>query len=936
MTKTNKTVFGWPGIAVLTLAMGLTVTGCSEQTAQQYVQSGKARMTKKDYKGAAIEFKNALSKDSASAEARFFLGKALLESGEPRSAWLELNKARDGGYSKDELSPVMATTLLALGLTDKFIADFADVQLATPVRQAELKAALSMAYGSKGKYADARIAAEAAVAADPNNIAARVSIAWLSMVNGDKSGALAQVDELIKAHPEAVNGWAARAEMVLAAQGDPADALAAYREALRLQPDALDAHLGIIKLLWRQQDYAGVENQLAQLNKARPNNIDHRYYQGLLAFERKDLKNAREVSQLLLKAAPENARFLHLAGMVEYERGNYAQAIAHLSKAAPSSLSPPAVRVLLARAYLRAGDPRKALNALQPLLEKDESKVPAEVYAAAGDAYTQLGDAAAARRMQQLAVKSNPADVRSRAALALSDINQGRTNEGLSALQSIADADKSAAKGVEAELLLFVAHIRAGRLDDAEKVAEAVNRKLPDHPAGAYLRAQVEQRRGQPDKARESLELALKRSASYAPAAFELARVDLASGRPAQAAQRFERLVAADPKSVNAALALIAARALAGAPREEIRAQSDAVVKKFPEDEAPRLALVQLLLDQRDYPAAVAAASEGLARIPDSVRLQDLVGVTELAVGNLSRAAAAFNKTAAQQPQAMQPLMRLVDVELARKDVPAAIGQLKRALAVKPDDLPAQAMLVRLLSRSGKTDEALAQAKTVQARSPQSSVGWLLEGDLLSSKLKFPESAAAYRTAQQKQPDGTTAARLHRSLLKAGQTSEAAKFQAQWLSQKPDDPDFQYYLGSEALRQQQYDAAEKAYRKVLAARPNDPVSLNNLAWLLHHAGKPGALANVQQALAGAPNSAALLDTAAEIYLAAGQLDKALELQSRAVKIEPDQPLHRLHLAQYLAQSGKNTEARQELEKLSELGMGFSGQDEVQKLLASLK
>lgn len=929
MRQNNKIARGL--LASALVAASLTLVGCWEQSATQLVESGKARMQKKEFRAAAIEFKNALQKDGTLVEARFYLGKALFESGDPRSSWLELSKARDAGYNNDELVPLMVANLLMLGQVDKFLAEYADVQLTSPKSHAELKAALAVAYGSKGKYLQARAAADAALQADPTNIVAQLAVARLLLVTGDRAGALNQVDRTIKEHPESAQAWSSRAELLLAGAGDPSEAMTAYREALRLQPDQLDAHLGIISMLWRQRDLVGVDKQLVEFRKRQPNSPYYQYYQGLLAIERKDLKVAREHSQQLLKIAPENSRFLHFAGMVEYERGSYVQAIAHLYKALPNSAAPLPLRVLLARAQLRAGDPRKALAAVQPLLDQSDSKLPTEVYAVAADAYLQLGDAEAARKMNLLAVKVNPQDKRGLTALALADMQYGRAGQGIASLESIAAADK----GIEADAMLFIAHMRASRLEDAERVVDGIEKKAPDLATGPYLRGQLEEHRKHSDKARELYEVALKRSATYVPALTALAKLDVAAGKPAQAAQRFEKLVAANPESVDAVIALISARGKAGVKPEEIQAQLEAAVKRFPDSEAPRLALVRLLLERRDVKAALTAATDGAARFPAHAPLQEVVGLAELAAGNHNQAMQAFNRAAALRPNAVEPLMRIAEVHLARNDIPATIAQLRKALTVKADHLPAQAALINLLMRSGKADEALTQARILQTQLPQDPTGWTYEGELQFSKRNFAAAISALRTSLAKRADGSTAVKLHRALNDAGQAAEATKFEADWLAKQPSDPVFNFYRGDAAMSRQQFDRAEAIYRQVLAVRPDDPTVLNNVAWLMHRGGKPGALAMAERAIALVPDSAPLLDTAAEIHAAAGRLDKALELQQRALKLDPDQAMHRLHYAKYLIKNGNKVEARVELEKLGQLGKSFSAQDEVLKLLSTL-
>lgn len=917
-------------LAGTVLAASLLLAGCLGKSTAQLIEDGKESMQKKEFRAAAIEFKNALLQDGSNVEARFLLGKTLLEMGNLSEAWVELSKAREAGYSNDELAPAMGAVLIFRGDVDKFIAEYANVELSTPKARAELKATLATAYGIKGKYEQSRQAAEAALQADPDNIVAQLTVAQLLRVAGDKAGALAQIERTIKAHPQASQPWVAKAEELLASGAGSEAAIPAYREAIRLAPDNVLAHVGIIQQLIRQRDFEGAQQQLAQLEKAQPKSLQGLYYTAALAYEQRDLKTAFESAQQLLKFAPDSPRFLQLAGMIDYERGSYLQAIAHLGKALPTSPSPVAVRVLMARAQLRAGDPTKALGFVQPLLDGD-SPLPADVYAVAADCYLQLGNSDAAKKMYAKAVKLNPGDARGRTVLALSALSEGRTEQAMTELKSVAGSSR----GDEADIVMIMADIRSNRLDDARAVIDGLERKQPGTPVTSYFRASIEQLQGRRDKARELYEQAVTRQAAYAPAVSALAALDLEDGKPANAVARYEKLVAAAPTSVSARLALIAARGRAGAKADDVRAQLEGAVKLFPDSDLPRLALVSSLLDLSDAKAALQAANEAVTRFPDNAGLIQAQGLAELAAGNYNQAAQAFTKVAALQPNSVDPLMHMADVQLARKDVRAAVAQLRKVLVMKPDHLPAQSRLITLLARTGKIDEAMSVAKGIQTQAPNEAYGWVFEGDLLGMKGNKAGAVAAFRSAHAKRPSDETAIKLHNALVAAGQAADAGKLAADWSAKRPDSPAFNFYLGDQAMAGRDYERAEQNYRKVLAVQPSNAVALNNLAWLLHRAGKPGAMEMGEKALALAPNAVSILDTVAEIQDSAGHPDKALALQKRAVEIDPEQPLHRLHLAKYLIKNSQKSEARGELQRLTALGGNFDQQEEVQKLLSSL-
>ncbi len=916
------------GVLLLTAAL---LAGCWGQSAPQMIESGKARMQKADYKAAVIDFKNALQKDASLLEARYWLGKALLESGDVQGAWVELAKAREGGYNNDALVPVMAAALILRGDVNKFIGEYAEVQLGEPKRQSELKAALATAYATRGEFVLARSAVDAALQADSGNVVAQLILAQLLFVGGDKNAALEQIEQAMKAYPDSARPWVSKAELLLGSGAASSEVLAAYREALKREPGNHAAHMGIVSHLMQQRDFDGAQQQLADLEKRDPGNPQVRYFSAVLALERKDLKTASELSQQLLKVAPGNPRVLHLAGAIDYERGAYLQAISHLSKALPNSSSPISIRVLLARAQLRAGDPRKALTFVQPLLDGD-APLPAEVYSVAADAHVQAGNGAAAQKMFAKAVQVNPKDTRGRTALALAQLGEGRSEQAMAELTSIAATGEG---GTEAEVVMAMAHLRGNRLNEALAVADAIERKQPAKAVAPFLRAQVEERLGHPDKARVQFELAVSRQPTYQPAVAALAAMDQKAGKPEAAVARYEKLVAADPQSMQALMGLISLRARAGLKPEELRTQLEAAVKRFPDSDAPRIALASALLEQKQTRAALQVATEGASRFPDNGRLQELVGVAELASDNTAQAQAAFTKMASLQPNTVPPLLRMSEVHVARKDFTAAVTQLRKAIALQPEAVPAQAALITALSRAGKGDEALAQARSVQGLMPNEPFGWIFEADLQAAQGNKPAAVAALRTAFAKRPTGEIAVSLHHALVAANQGAEADKLMADWLARQPNDTVFHFYLGDLAMGRKDFDKAEQEYRKVLAAQPRHPAALNNLAWLLHRAGKPGAQESAEKAVAILPNAPAYMDTLAEIQAGSGQLDKALLTQKRAIELDPNQPMHRLHLAQYLIKNDQKSAARAELERLAQLGGAFPRQDEVQKLMSAL-
>lgn len=920
--STRRPVLFWAPILLACLA------ACGGRDAGQLTAAGLAHLDKKEYRAAQIEFKNALQVDPQNTQARFLLGRVLLEAGDSVGALVEFNKLIEAGYDVEQLAPLSARAMLNQGELDKLIATWADTALTKPAAIAQVKATLAAAYGIKGQLDKAGQAVKQALAADPNNMEARLAHAQLLAAGGDVSGALEDVALAAKAQPESVRPYLVKAKLLEDSRAAAGDIALAYQDALKRDARNSQARLGLISLHVRHREMDAATAQVNKLRELEPEAIPTVYFSTMLALEKRDMKVAREGADQLLKLAPENVAVLQLVGAVEFENASYGQSAAHLGKALLRAGDSVSVRVMLARALIRSGELKKAVSALQPLIG-DSPNLDALTLAA--DAYTGLGDANRAKQLYQRAVSLNPKSQAARGALAITDINEGRMEQGLRALQQLAQSSDSA----QVDLLLFGANLQARRFDEAAAAIEQLDRRQPGSALAAYLTGQLATSRGDVTKAREAFELALKREPSQLGAVVALSALDVQGGRSEAALLRYQAFLERVPRSVDAELAIASLKSQRGATAEQTRAELERLVKKYPESVEPLVVLTRMLLSQKDLKAAQQVARDMLTNFPDKAPALDAAGQVELASGDLNQPLQTFGKLAALAPRSATPLVRLAQVYVARRDMNAALGQLRKAVALEPGHRDAQFQLVSLLAGTGKADEALQQAQGVQKLLPDDPLGWTMEGDLRVGRANFPAAVAAYEKSLAKAKVGATAVKLHRALEDAGKLKEAQGVEAAWQRDNPDDPVFNYYLGDRYLVLNKLDVAERLYRNVLKSQPNDGASLNNLAWILGRKGDPEALSFGERALAVAPNSPDFMDTVAELHAKAGRAAQAVSLQRRAVELAPTQPMLKMHLAQYLIKDNQRSAARRELEGLAALGNKFAKQDDVRRMLAAL-
>ena len=918
------------------LLASLLLCACSSDTPAGLLTSGKTYLEKHDTKAAIIQFKNVLQKDNNNAEARFLLGKALLESGNPAGAEIELRKARELHYADDQLVPELARVLLATGQAAKLIENFDQTRLTNPEAQADLLTSLAMAHGLRNDQDGMQSRLDAALASQADFPPAIIAQAQMKAVAGDLPAAMQLVDSAIKKAPRNTDALKLKGDLLLAQKENEA-ALAAYRQALSLRPDLVAAHSAIISLLMQGKKTEEAGQQLEAMKKALPNHPQTLFMDTLLAYEAKDFKSAREKLQPLLKFADNNPQALELAGEIDFQLQSYVQAEANLSKAlqlAPGMLR---ARRFLALTYLRNKEAHKALITLEPVLEQVEND--SNLLSLAGEVYLQNNQPEQAEKYFQKSLALDPHNAIKRTSVALNHLRkagpQGNGAAAYGELEQIAATDN----GTTADLALISSLLRNRKITEALKAIDGLQKKIPDQPLPYFMRGRALLLKKDYAGARSNFETALKQQADYIPAAASLAGLDLADKQPDAAKAHFKRILDRDNKNIPAHLALAELLARTGSPAADIAAEIKKAIAVNGADLPSRVALVRLYLATKDAKLAIAAAQDGLAAIPDNPTLLQHLGRAQQMAGDTNQALASYANLAKVQASSPVPYLLMAETQMAAKNYEATEQNLKKALELKPDLLDAQRALIITYLAAKKQPQAVNVARDVQKQRPQEAIGYVLEGDLFSQQQDWKTAAAIYRRGLEQAKDSTELAlRLHAALSTSGQETEATHFAQSWLKIHTQDLPFRMAMAEIALKHKDFANASQLYRQILAVQPQNALVLNNLAWVAAQQKDPKALDYAIQANTIAPDQPPFMDTWAELLAAKGNpadLAHALELQKKAVSLAPQASNLRFNLAKLLIKAGKKTQARAELETLSKLGDKFPAQAEVSQLLKTL-
>ena len=324
-----------------------------------------------------------------------------------------------------------------------------------------------------------------------------------------------------------------------------------------------------------------------------------------------------------------------------------------------------------------------------------------------------------------------------------------------------------------------------------------------------------------------------------------------------------------------------------------------------------------------------------MAAQPDDPELLSALGRTQQISGDANQAIASYKKLIALLPLSPQPHMRLAEAHVANNDLPAAEESLRKALQSAPNTLDAQRGLILLLASTKRFQEATAVARQIQSQRPQEDVGFQLEGDIFADRKEWNAAITAYKTALEKSKSSANAGKLHFALTASGKKDDASRFADTWIKSQPSDFAFLSYLASDAISRSDLATAEKYYLAVVRMRAEDVVALNNLAWITHRLGHPGAMDYAEKANRLAPNQPRFMDTQANLLSASGEHAKAIAMQRRALELQPADPALSLSLAKIYLAAGEKSSAKAALEALAKLGDKFSGAPEAQALLKAL-
>lgn len=661
-----------------------------------------------------------------------------------------------------------------------------------------------------------------------------------------------------------------------------------------------------------------------------------------------ELKNA-----LQAKPNSEEARFV--LGTVLLEADDPVLAAVELRKADELGYSADQTLPLLARAYVLAGEPRKALG-----LDGGQALKGAQAIAALktqiAAAHAALGDPERAETALTEALSAAPTYAPAQLLRARSLASKGNLDAATQVVESVlsrlpSDAEAlmlraelhltqrntvAALDGFRQVLIVRPKHLpaHAALLDHFLSTADypaaqaqlaAMKKSLPRYPQTSYFEARLAAQTGDLRAADELVKPLLKGSPEN-PRVLQLAgSIALKRGELEQAEQHFGKLLQVAPGSSGARQMLARVAMAKGDAGKALSALQPLLDSAGPDAETFSLAgAARMQLGE-------VAAAEDLFRRAVKQRPDDPEGRTRLALARLAKgdgSALAQLDAIAGADTGDSADIALIAANTSRRDFDAALKAAERLVAKQPGKAGPLHLRGQVLALRGDLGAARSSFDAALAADPKysSSIDALVKLDLREGK---PGAARARLTALVKSDPRNARALLALAMLDERQgkpVNEVAAAIAKAVAADPTDPGVRNRLVEYLLEKREYQSALTAAQEASAALPNDATLMGTLARAQLAAGDSQQAAGTYSKLAArTPTSVEPLLGAAGVRLAAGDMAGALGLLKKALALSPDHPLANRWAVNVMLELKKPTEAaalaRALANRRADLGLG---------------
>lgn len=565
------------------------------------------------------------------------------------------------------------------------------------------------------------------------------------------------------------------------------------------------------------------------------------------------LEKARIEFANALQISPNDAEARYLTGRVMERLGDPRAAAGMYQGAIEVNPEYVGARASLARLYLFAGSPEKALELIKPVLARHPDDP--ELLTVRAVARSQLKEPAAGVADAERAVQLAPANVNAVAALAGLYRETGQPQR---AVETLLAAIRRAPDSIDLREILAQLYVSSGESPLAEAQLLQIVQLKPGELVPRFQLAAFYVRAQRLDDAERTLKAATAALPESDEAKLSYAEFLSTQRSPARGEAALKEMIAHDPRNYDLQLRLGDLQQRVGATQEALATYRTIIAKDSDGAKgiAARDRIAAIDAGAGKYADAKALLTEALNNNPRDSEALILRANIALSEGDAVAAIADLRAVLHDQPGAVQVLRTLARAHLANNEAALAEENLRTAQAAVPRDIDVQVDLGELLARTQRAPQAVSLLEETVKAAP-GAAGTAARAALVEAYLAKPDLPAARAAAED---------------LK---------------SLRPDLSIGPYLAGLVAQQQKRPDDARREFEHALRLQPSATDVLTALARLESAAGAQAkATALVLGAIERTPGDAPAHNLLGELYLADKKNPEAVSALEAAVRLAP--------------------------------------------------
>lgn len=679
---------------------------------------------------------------------------------------------------------------------------------------------------------------------------------------------------------------------LLATRGDAfavtdaeAKAIESYEAALAAQPGQANALIGLARLAMARKDVAGAEAYAEKALAANPKDPAVWMFRGAMLRAGGKMDEAVAAYGEVIKLKPDHMNALVERAQIATERQQYDAAQADLAaarKAAPNALI---VRYTQALLDFRQAKFAAAKENLQQIMKVAPNYMPAVLLSGAVDlnlqAYKQ------AEQHLQRYVDQYPDNAYGRKLLAQAQLQNARPTDATATLAPLMK------DGEQDSQLMTLAGMSAAQSQDFGKAASYLERASALDPKSAALRTSLGLTKisgGNTEAGINELTKAVELNPASSEAVLALVRAQIGL-------RQFDKAlatIAQGEKNLagNASLYNLKAGAYLGKnDYANARASLEKAASLQPTDFTPVLNLAQLDMKEKGAAAAKQRLEAFAAKNSKNANVKFALAELANGQGQKDQATMWLEKAVADDPNAVEPAIRLGAHYLATQKVDKALTLARKARTANPDSPQLADLLGQAQIANKDFGAALETYSSLATNAPKSAAAQVRLARVHVLMKDMPAAAADLKRAVTLEPEYMPGRLAQVELaVGMGKTDDALGMARQMQTAFPKSPVGFGVEGDIQAHLKRPEQAAQAYRKALALGKTPALAIK-VADSLRQGGKlKEAEAHLLEWTKANPTDTMSQNYLAELHLATKQYKPAAQLFENLLKQKPEDPV----------------------------------------------